>query len=120
MTRRVIVLLAGSLAAPAGCARQPAPPADLWRATALYLQRTGHFSRAEAKEISGQIERGPRDLAVQLAAAGREGILLKLDDLQPPLPPPERNAAPIYTELAHLLKEKPLDPATAKVRGSLG
>src|SRR5690348_2054368 len=98
MNGRITLLLSGSLISLMGCSRQAAPPTDLWSATAVYLQRTGNYSPAEAKTIAAQIERGPRDLSIQLAAARRDGILLKLDDLQAPLPPRTRNAAPIYIE----------------------
>jgi hypothetical protein len=117
---RIPLLLSGILAAALGCARLTAPNADTSPDMLLFLSRYGKFSPAEAKEIARQMERGPHDLAVQLAAARREGILLKVSSLQPALPSPERNAAPIYSRLMHLLKMKPLDPATDRVRGSLG
>jgi len=117
---RILLLATGILAPSLGCSRQAAPNADTSRDILLFLSHYGKFSPAEAKEIARQMERGPHDLAVQLAAARREGILLKVTALQPALPSPERNAAPIYTRLMHLLKAKHLDPATDKVRGSLG
>jgi hypothetical protein len=117
---RLPVLLASVLVSLAGCTSRAGSSGNVSGAARDFLGRYGNFSPAEAKEITRQIEAGPHDLAVQLAAASREGILLKLGDLQPALPSPERNAAPIYVQLANLLKAKPLDPATDKVRGSLG
>jgi hypothetical protein len=120
ITPRVPPLLAGILVALAGCTSRAGSGGNVSGAVRDFLHHYGNFSPAEATEIVGQMERGPHDLAVQLAAARREGILLKVTALQPALPAPERNAAPIYTRLMHLLKVKPLDPATDKVRGSLG
>lgn len=42
----------------------------------------------------------PETLPEALAAARREGFAITAQDLQAPLPPPEQNAAPLYTELA--------------------
>jgi hypothetical protein len=117
---KILLLAIGILAALVGCTRQAAPAADSSRDTLAFLRHYGSFSDAEAKKITRQIKAGPHDLAIQLAAAGREHILLKLGDLQPTLPPPEQNAAPIYIQLMRLLKAHPLDPATDKVTGSLG
>jgi hypothetical protein len=117
--RRSLVLIA-LVGLSLGCVRRAAPAAATAPGTMQFLSLYGSFSPAEAKEIARQMQRGPRDLAVQLAAARREGILLRLGDLQPALPTPIRNAAPIYIQLMSLLKEKPLDPSTDKVRGSLG
>ena len=55
------------------------------------------------------IENGRRDLARQRAAAHREGIALSPWHPERPLPPPEQNAALVYEQLTHLLKEKPFD-----------
>lgn len=46
-----------------------------------------------------------------VAAAKRAGFPVTAMDLQAPLPPPDQNAAPIYTRLERLLKTKPLSEA---------
>ncbi len=54
------------------------------------------------------IDAGPANLAREEAAARREGIPLTAQELQKPLPPPDQNAAPLYTKLTKLLHDKPL------------
>jgi len=56
----------------------------------------------------------------QRAAARREGIPLALWDLERPLPPPERNAAPLYEQLARLLNQRPLDGTLEEAALRLG
>jgi len=51
---------------------------------------------------------GPANLAREEAAARREGIPLTAQELQQPLPPAGQNAAPLYTKLTKLLRDKPL------------
>jgi len=46
--------------------------------------------------------------AKELAEAKRAGIPTTPQELQLPLPPPNQNAAPLYTELTKILREKPL------------
>jgi hypothetical protein len=55
------------------------------------------------------IDAGPANLAREEAAARREGIPLTAQELQPPLPPANQNAAPLYMKLTKLLHDKPLD-----------
>ena len=47
-------------------------------------------------------------LAREQAAARQAGIPLDASQLQPPLPPPSQNAAPLYVNLTKLLHDKPL------------
>lgn len=49
-----------------------------------------------------------KSFAQDLAAARRAGIPTTPQELQAPLPPPEENAAPLYTELTKILEAKPL------------
>lgn len=49
-----------------------------------------------------------KSFAQELANAKRAGIPTTPQELQAPLPPPNQNAAPLYTKLAHILKAKPL------------
>ncbi|MCX6378402.1 MAG: hypothetical protein NT023_02845, partial [Armatimonadetes bacterium] len=49
-----------------------------------------------------------KSFAQDLAAAKRAGIPTTPQELQAPLPPPNQNAAPLYTELARILEAKPL------------
>jgi hypothetical protein len=49
------------------------------------------------------------EYARALADAGRAGVPVETKDLQTPLPPPQQNAAPYYTQLEALLKVHPLD-----------
>ena len=58
--------------------------------------------------VRRQIAEGPANLAREEAVARREGIPLTAQELQQPLPPPNQNAAPLYTKLTKLLHDKPL------------
>ena len=49
-----------------------------------------------------------KSFAQDLAAAKRAGIPTTPQELQLPLPPPDQNAAPLYTELTKILEAKPL------------
>ncbi|MGI4791746.1 MAG: hypothetical protein ACRYFS_23235 [Janthinobacterium lividum] len=51
---------------------------------------------------------GPANLAREEAADRQLGMLLGPDQMQAPLPPASQNAAPLYTKLTVLLKQKPL------------
>src|SRR5437588_12099256 len=106
---RMSLVLAGALTLLAGC-----NPGRLWveshaRQTRVFVPGVGELSRGEAEQYAREIEDGPRALALQRAAARREGIPLSPKELQAPLQPPEQNAATIYIRLTRLLKEKPLD-----------
>src|SRR6266581_1129989 len=96
---RVPLLLAGALVALGGCTSHAGSGGSVSAGMRDFLRRYGSFSPAEAIAIAIQIERGSRDLALQRAAARREGLLLTLHDLQAPLPPPRRNAAPVYLRM---------------------
>ena len=48
------------------------------------------------------------DLQTELRTLRQAGIPTTAEALQEPLPPPERNAAPLYLELASLLKSRPV------------
>lgn len=117
---RVSLLFAGVLVSLVGCTAHSGSGGSVSGSMRDFLRRYGSFSPAEAIAIAVQIERGPRDLARQRAAARREGVLLTPQDLQAPLPLPQRNAAPVYLRLTRLLQTKPLSAATRKVMGSLG
>src|SRR5438034_3424435 len=88
--------------------------------TRVFIPGVGEFTVGEAEKYAREIENGPRALSLQRAAARREGIPLTPKELQAPLPPSEQNAASVYIRLTRLLTEKPLDPRTDRVRGSVG
>jgi hypothetical protein len=118
-TQRTLLLVLAAGAALIAAAPRPEAAATLPRDTREFVRQFGKLLKGQADEVLRQIERGPRDLAAQRAAARREGIPLKPVDLQAPLPPADRNAAPIYVQLMRLLQEKPLDAETDPIRGSL-
>ncbi len=115
---RVPLLLACVLVSLTGCTSRTGSGGCASGGMRDFLRRYGSFSPAEAIAIAIQIERGSRDLALQRAAARREGLLLTLHDLQAPLPPPRRNAAPVYLRMTRVLKERPLDPKIERVMAS--
>ena len=72
-------------------------------------------SQQRANMVRQFVEAGPANLAREEALARQEGIPLDPKQLQKPLPPPSYNAAPLYTQLTQLLRDKPLDlPSYAK------
>jgi hypothetical protein len=106
MNRRFVpnLLLCG-LAAMPGCAR----PSNVHPAT---KPRT-----LAANLLPSQ----PGSYAQEIAAAKREGVPIGPQALQAPLPPPEQNAAALYTQMILLRKTRPLsqedDGAIAAVAG---
>jgi hypothetical protein len=118
--RRTLLLILTAAAAISVGMPRPEAAAPLSHDTHEFLRKFGKLSKRQVEELTAQIEQGPRDLAAQRAAARREGIPLKPSELQAPLPPTDRNAAPVYRQLAELLQEKPLDVGTDAIRGSLG
>ena len=54
------------------------------------------------------IAAGPANLAREQALARQAGMVLTPAQMQQPLPPASRNAAPLYTKLTALLRDKPL------------
>jgi hypothetical protein len=85
------------------------------------IRRLQRSRAPEARAIVWQIENGPRDLALQRAAARGEGIPLTPAQLKAAAPPPAAlNAAPVYEELAQMLKAKPVDLSTLQIVGRLG
>lgn len=117
---RTAVLLVGAAMVLAGCSSRGGSGGAVSGAMRDFLRRFGSLNPAEAVVIAVRIHRGPHDLAVQRAAARREAVLLTPKELQAPLPPPDRNAALLYSRLTRLLQKKPLDPKTDRIRGSLG
>jgi hypothetical protein len=65
-------------------------------------------AQRQAEKAREFLAAGPANLAREEAAARQEGIPLTAQELQRPLPPPEQNAAPLYTKLTKLLHDKPL------------
>jgi hypothetical protein len=118
--QRTCLSLLAAGAALAGGAPRAGAATTLLRDARQFVRQCGKLSGARADQVARQIVRGPADLRVQRAAARREGIPLTPRELQAPLPPPDRNAAPVYAELERLLQAKPLDPATNEIRRSLG
>src|SRR5437870_4180603 len=117
---RMSLVVAGALALWVGCNSGSVSMAGRSRGTRVFIPGIGELTMGEAQKYAREIENGPRALSLQRAAARREGIPLTPVELQSPLPPPDQNAATIYIRLARLLKEKPLDPLTDQVRGSIG
>src|SRR5580658_4178252 len=62
----------------------------------------------DAIQFRRDVSSGPAALARELAAASKEGVLIRLDQIQRPVPPADENAAPVYRELVALLKQKPM------------
>lgn len=70
-------------------------------------QKTGETPTSEIRAAANV----GQTYAEALAAAKRDGIPIDRAFLNPPMPPPEQNAAPLYVQLTKLLKEKPLTEA---------
>jgi hypothetical protein len=85
-----------------------------------YIHRLQHSTAPEARAIVLQIENGPHELALQRAAARREGIPLTPAQLQEATPPPALNAAPVYEQLMRLQRDKPTDPKAETLAASMG
>ena len=88
-----------ALAAPAKTAAYAAA-----RHALAYLEHS-----PEASDLRAEIETGPDDLATEKAAAKEAGLPCDPPQLQAPVPPDDRNAAPLYRQLGQLLKDHPLD-----------
>ncbi len=72
----------------------------------LHTLETATDARSVA--VRRQIEAGPADLARARAEIAGDGVSPDPAGLQKPLPPPDRNAAPLYQKLFQLLRDKPL------------
>lgn len=72
----------------------------------LHTLETGTDARTVT--VRRQIEAGPIDLVRARAEIAKDGVALDPSRLQKPLPPPDRNAAPLYGKLFGLLHDKPL------------
>ena len=90
-----------------GCTNA-APPRPDFANLPAYLTALNRSTDPEAKLIRRQIADGPADLARERTAAEKEGILTRPAELQPPPPPADQNAAPLYLQLDALRKQKPL------------
>jgi hypothetical protein len=117
---RISLLLAGSLAVLAGHrpgeAAASLDPKDLLGS----IRRLQRSHTPEATAMVRQIENGPHALALQRAAARREGIPLTPAELQPPSPPSTLDAAPVYARLMRGLRERPLDSRAEAIASGLG
>jgi hypothetical protein len=82
------------------------------------LRRLQRSSDPAARAFLRQIDQGARDLALQRAAARREGIPLSGRDLV--ATHRGRNAAILYSQLAQLMRQKPLDQRPAFLASTLG
>jgi len=104
---RRLLPLTVALLLPLGSA-QAAPPRLDFADLPAYLTVLNHSADPEAQAIRRQIAAGPADLARERIAAEKAGLLTRPAELQPPLPPEDQNAAPLYKELDALRKQKPL------------
>lgn len=85
-----------------------APPKPNFADMPAYLTALNQSQDPAALSIRRRIANGPADLARERAAAEQAGLPIHLSQLQQPLPPADRNAAPLYVELEALRKQKPL------------
>lgn len=84
------------------------------------MRRLERSPTPQARAIARQIANGPRDLALQRAAARREGLPLTPVELEAGAPPDSLNAAPVYTRLMRILKARPLDARASGIALRLG
>ncbi len=110
---RPTYLLPFALFLPATAA-QAAPPPLFSPNIPFYLQALDRSGDPQAQALRARIASGPAALARERALAEKEGIITRAGQPQQALPPPDQNAAPLYTELDALRKQKPFyltDPA---------
>src|SRR5689334_4814487 len=93
------ISLAATAAALGGSAAPALLPAFDRRDALASLRRLQRSPTPQARAIARQIVSGPRDLALQRAAARREGLPLTPVQLQAGAPPEALNAAPVYARL---------------------
>jgi hypothetical protein len=117
---RFLLLLAAPAALLTGASRDVSPTQFDKSNPLASIRRLQHSTAPADRKVVRQIENGPRDLHRELAAARREGIPLTPQDLQIRPPSPSLDAAPIYTRLIPLLRQKPLDPRIEGLIADLG
>ena len=100
-------VFAAALLLPAASAQADPPPLFAPNIPA-YLQALTHSTDPAAKAIRQRIAAGPADLTRERALAEKDGIVTRADQLAQPLPPADKNAALLYTQLDALRKRKPL------------
>lgn len=90
-------------------AAHAAPPRSALYAGAKHeLFYFEHSQDQAAVDVREQIIAGTANLSLERAAAKDDHFSLDPAQLQQPLPPADQNAAPLYTKLIQLLKDKPL------------
>ena len=111
MIRRFLPILITPVLLLIGCRSNQPPgkfdPADV----AGYLVRLNRSDHPDAVRIRKELGTASADLAAQRTQAAAEGIPLTPADLNRPSISLSRNAAPLYRELAALLKARPLNPS---------
>ena len=117
---QIALLLAASLAAPAGGGAKPSVPAFDQNDVLGSIRRIRRSPTPEARAIARQIESGPHDLALQRAAARQDGMPLSPAQLEATTPPAALNAALVYAWLARVLEARPQDSRTLQIAGRLG
>lgn len=87
---------------------QAAPVPLLEKDPAGFLRYVQSSPSPEAQAARRTVADGPADLARERALAQKEGIAVFPAQLNRPLPPEDRNAAPLYVKLDALRHAKPL------------
>ena len=85
-----------------------ATPSALDQDPAAYLRFLQTSPSPQAVKARREITNGPAALARERIAAQKEDIAVFPAQLNPPLPPDDQNAAPLYEKLAALRRAKPL------------
>ena len=105
--RPALLLSALALLLPGTPGRAAAPPPDFGNLPA-YLRALNASHDAAAKAIRREIADGPASLARERALCAKVGLPTTLAQLNQPLPPASKNAAPLYVQWDTLRKAKPL------------
>ena len=91
-------------------AAQAAPPPLFSPNIPAYLQALNQSTDTQAQAIRARVASGPADLARERSLAEKEGIVTRVGQPQQTLPPPDQNAAPLYTQIDALRHQKPSSP----------
>lgn len=90
-----------------GTSIQAAPPPLFSPNLPAYLRALNQSMDPEAQAIRARIASGPADLARERALAEKEGIVTRAGQSLQILPAADQNAAPLFTQLDALRKQKP-------------